>query len=163
MIKKSVKITKGQQTAHRLYLLLTTSLLISVATACDGGDDVAEADDVAKAFSEAYFNYDFNTAATFCTSESERWLRFAASNVYEADVKVLRNMSDGAKVEVDDIVYYSDDTTAVAKVNVTGAMVRDTVGVAGHVDGETRSYTLRLVKRGGRWLVRMEALPRSGK
>lgn len=144
---------------------LCVAALLSFAAVLSGcgEEEGSEAEDVAKAFGEAYFNYDFTTAATLATPESGRWLRFAASNVYEADVKVLRGMDEGAKVDVDDVVYCSDDTTAVATLSVSGAMVRDTIGVAGHVDKDKRTYTFRLVKRGERWLVRMEDLPRSGK
>lgn len=133
-----------------------------VPTAC-GGDKQPDAVEVADSFARAYFNYDFNKAFSYATPESRRWLSFAASNVYKADVDTLRQMAYGAEVETGDADYADDDSTATVWVNVTGAMVRDTIGAAGHVDNGTRRYALALVNRRGRWLVKMEDLPRSEK
>ena len=49
-----------------------------VAVACGDGDERDKAEAAAKAFAEAYFNYDIAKAAQFCTDDSQRWLRFAA-------------------------------------------------------------------------------------
>lgn len=133
-----------------------------VAVACGDGDERDKAEAAAKAFAEAYFNYDIAKAAQFCTDDSQRWLRFAASNVYGADLEVLRGMEAGATVDIDDIDMADGDSMAVATVRVGGYMQRDTIGKAGRVvaDGEFR---LGLVRGGGEWKVRMEALPRSGR
>lgn len=131
-------------------------------TGCMGGiNDDGDAESVAESFAKDYFNYNLKEAQLFCTPESERWIRFAASNIYEADVERLRGMDSGADVELIGVDYTSD-TTAVAVLRVDGALVRDTIGSAGHVVDKSE-YRLTLVKRGERWLVRMASLPRSEK
>lgn len=143
-----------------LALALACVSLLPQGCGFGGGDDGAEA--VAERFAIAYFNYHFDEASLCCTPESRRWLSFAASNVYEADLDVLRGMASGAEVEVLSVDYGDADSVAVASVVVRGAMVRDTIGRAGRVSAE-ESYRLGMVCRDGRWYVRMEGLPRSGK
>lgn len=44
----------------------------------------------ADSFAVNYYNWHFEKALRFCTPESEKWLRFTASNVHQADVDSLR-------------------------------------------------------------------------
>ena len=41
------------------------------------------------AFAEAYFNYDFEKAKRMVTPESEKWLRFIASNITQEDIDLV--------------------------------------------------------------------------
>jgi len=142
---------------------IAITLFLSAVFGCsDGQSDQLDAAVVAERFGVAYFNYDFEQALQYCTAESERWLSFAASNVYEADLQVLRGMEKGAEVEAEPADYAADDSTATVVLNVSGAMVRDTIGRSGRIVGDG-TYSLSLVKREGRWLVRMASLPRSGR
>lgn len=147
---------------RRGLLALAVACVSLLQQGCGSGPSDGDAETVAESFAEAYFNYHFDEAAVCCTPESRRWLSFAASNVYEADLEVLRGMERGAEVEVVSVDYGPADSVAVADVVVRGAMVRDTIGRAGRVSGEER-YSLGMVLRGERWLVRMEGLPRSGR
>lgn len=136
--------------------LLTLLLLL---TAC-GDDEQPDISTVAEEFGKAYFNYDFNKASSLCTSESQRWIRFAASNIYKADIEVLRSMDHGSTVEVDGVDYGDNDSTATVRLEVAGGMVRDTIGNSGHVTDEKLIYSLMMVERNGGWWVRLEGLPR---
>lgn len=143
-------------------LATLTALSLSVFGCSGERSRQNDAAAVAEQFGRAYFNYDFEQARQYCTAESERWLRFAASNVYEADVDVLRGMEKGAEVVAEPADYADDDSTATVVLNVGGAMVRDTIGRGGRVAGNG-AYRLSMVMRDGRWLVRMASLPRSGR
>lgn len=145
--------------AHSRFALLIACFPF-VLLGCSGKSGESDALIVAESFGKAYFNYDFKSALQYCTPESEKWLRFAASNIYEADVDMLRAMDSGAKVEGVDVVYADDDSTAMAIVEVEGMMVRDTVGRAGHVEKEGK-YCIPVVKRQGAWRVKMVGLLRS--
>lgn len=54
----------------------------------EGSEDQLKAD--VDSFANYYFNWHFPKAVKYCTQESERWLRYAASNVNETDVELLR-------------------------------------------------------------------------
>ena len=81
----------------RLFLfLLTAVIVVSCNTGFDGDN---EALDTATDWAEAYFNCDFKDAATYATAESGKWLRFAASNTTEEDLKLVNG---GATVSAAD-------------------------------------------------------------
>lgn len=143
-----------------IALIVCPLLLLTTGFGCGNADrDNAEA--TALAFANAYFNYNFDEAAKFCTQDSRRWLAFAASNVYKADIEVLRNMDAGATVNVADMDFLNGDSTAVATVEVSNYMQRDTIGKAGRVVNEA-VFTLNLVRKDGSWKIRMASLPRNG-
>jgi hypothetical protein len=135
-----------------LLCLLATVLL----TGCTVGENDAER--VAHQWGEAYFNYQFKQALDFSTPESERWLRFAASNITQADLDALQK--NGQAVVSLDGYYAGSDTTGTAYLNVSNWLCPDSIGHAGSLQ-EQATFQVSLVKRDGRWMVRMEGLPRS--
>mgnify|MGYP007000016486 CR=1 FL=1 len=60
-------------------------------------------------FANNYFNWHFPKAVKYCTQESERWLRYAASNVNETDVELLRQKPEDASIEITDIDFGDDE------------------------------------------------------
>ncbi len=60
-------------------------------------------------FATYYYNWQFPKAIKFCTASSEPWLKYAASNVHEADVELLRNKETDATVEINDIDFGDDE------------------------------------------------------
>lgn len=142
------------------FLMFIAQLLTDCGSSSNSNDENIKND--VKAFANAYFNYEFTKAAKYCTPESERWLKYASSNIHEADVEVLRNADEGASVEINDIYYHDDDTTGTASIAVHHYMRIDTIGNAGHIIKEA-VYKLQLVIRNGKWLIKMEDLPRSEK
>lgn len=137
---------------------LLCALLLLLLAACRPSTTESQVCQAAETFAGAYFNYDFAKALKTSTPESAQWLRFAASNIYEADIEVLRAMESGAEVQAAEVETLSSDEATVA-VTVDNYMQRDTLGHPGHVvSGQT--YCLRLVKRGETWLVDLDKLPR---
>jgi len=130
---------------------------------CDDtqGEGREASERVATKWGEAYFNYDFERAAKYATPESRKWLAFAASNVYQADVDLLREQEQGASVSVDDYQATSD-TSCVVSLEVDNFLLRDSIGKAGHIVSGCR-FSIPLVRREGRLMVKMEGLPRSEK
>ncbi len=154
--------TRGTIYIRCAFAILAVVFMATVAGCASGDKDNEEAEAAALAFANAYFNYDFDEAAKFCTQDSRQWLAFAASNVYGADIEVLRNMEEGASANVTDVDILDGDSMAVATVEVTNFMQRDTIGKAGRVVDEA-VFRLNLVRSDGSWKVRMANLPRSGK
>ena len=139
---------------NTILCLLATLLMTGCA------DNNSEAEHVARQWGEAYFNYDFKHALDFVTPESERWLRFAASNITQADLEALQ-ANGQATVELDGY-YAGSDTTGTAYFNVSNWLCPDSIGRAGSRQ-EQASFQVSMVNRDGRWMVRMEGLPRSEK
>ena len=76
---------------------LAATVCAAVATSCaDGAADKEEkaAEAAAEAFASCYFNYDFAGARPYCTESSLKWLSFAASNVTQTDLDVLKTQRE---------------------------------------------------------------------
>ncbi len=116
----------------------------------------------ALAFADAYFNYDFAKAKAFCTDESMKWLQFAASNMHEADLEILRAQDEKAMVEIENIRPDSNDSTGSVVLRVSNYMRPDTIGKAGRMI-ESAFFRFPYVRRNGKFLIRMDGLPRSEK
>lgn len=136
---------------------------IMISTACKSGrtstDDIAASVD---SFAVNYFNWHFAQAAKFCTTDSFRWLQFAASQVDTVDIKALRNKKTQLTVEVNDIDINKEETEAQVSISVSNYMAMGKYGMEpkeiSHDD-----FCLNVVRTVGGWKVRMEALPQSEK
>lgn len=113
-------------------------------------------------FAESYFNYDFKNAMQYCTPDSKKWLAYIASNISEADLVVLRDQEEGASVSIKDIEIHGNDSTGVVRMIVRNFMCVDTIGRSGRMKPEG-IFVFNIVKREGRWLIRMGGLPRNEK
>ena len=83
-------------------------------------------------FADAYFNYDFQTAAQFCSPESSKWLRYEASQMTQADVDRLASKGFGAAHSIVDVENLSDtldvnDYYATAALDSVGRVVDHTL------------------------------------
>ena len=147
----------------KLSKLTSTILICAALTACDEttgkGQDVTQ--HVVAAWADAYFNYDFRRAQKYVTPESRKWLLFAATNVTQDDVDMLRAQDEGATVTVSNYEE-TDDSTALVTLHVQGSIICDTIGRPAHPSADA-TYTVTAVSRGGRMMVKMEGLPRSEK
>ena len=112
-------------------------------------------------FAVAYFNWNLERAAAFATEESRSWLAYAASQVHQEEVDLLRGMDEGAGCELGDISYPAD-SMALGEVRVRHFVGIDTLGRPGRLV-EKAVYRLPAVFRGGRWRVHLSALPRAEK
>lgn len=133
--------------------ILFALAVVLLLTTCSGSgfnedSDITEAVD---SFATAYFNYDFKAASRHCTAESVKWLRYAATNVIDEDIELLRAQSEGATHEVV-VVNRATDTTATASIAVRNFLQRDTLGRPGHIVSQGL-FSVNLAYRSGRWLV----------
>lgn len=143
---------------------LTIPTIIMLFTACNGpstGDEDTVKQDIIS-FAQAYFNYDFKHALKYCTPESDKWIKYAASNIHEADLELLREQDEGADVDLDDLEFSDNDSTGIAVVTVENYMRLDTIGNAGRMI-DRATFRIPIVLRDTRWLIKMEDLPRSEK
>ena len=127
---------------------------------CNGGfEGDGAALDVAANWADAYFNCDFHEAATFATPESDKWLRFAASNTTEQDLQTLEGK---ATATADDYFTVANDTLRIVTLYVKNFLKPVAVGSPAQIQ-EEGTFLITVVKRDGKWKVRMEDLPQSEK
>lgn len=137
-------------------------LLVVLCSACHHsvGSEEQLKEDV-DSFATYYYNWHFEKALKYCTPESEKWLRYASSNVQEEDVALLKAKEGDATIELQDITFASDnDTIATVSLVVYDVLTMKEIGRPAQIIDQA-TYTLPLVFRNGKWLVRMEDLPRS--
>ena len=126
------------------------------------GEDRSVGDDAeacARMFGESYFNFRLHRALDLCTPESERWVRLLASNLTQDDLDLYNAQAGPARVQVEGLTFTSD-TTAEALLSVADFVQLGAIGRPASVVSEGQ-VSLRLVRRQGEWLVRMEGPLRS--
>lgn len=144
----------------KTFLQMTAVLLLGACTPNQSDID-EQAQQAAIEFSQAYFNYDFKEAVKLATPESERWLRYAASNVSQSVVDLYNDNELTANAEATDF-YWSDDTTATVYVRVSDYVADDSIMSAPQIEKEGL-FRLTVVRREGKMLVRMAGPLRSEK
>lgn len=128
---------------------------------CDGGmDGDQQAREAAGDWADAYFNCDFKDASGYVTTESQKWLQYAASNTSAEELKLLQE-AGGAQVSVVDGFDEANDTMRLVTLNVTNSLKPSAQGKAELVKDGT--FKVVVVKREAGWQVRMAGLPRSEK
>ena len=140
----------------RNLLLLSTVVLMA---GCTGSKDDNDAMAAAEAWADAYFNGDYHDAASYATAESDRWLRFAASNTTEEDLQLVKG---AAQATAEDYFPVADDTLRVVTLHVRNFLKPTIIGDSIELEKEG-TFLVTVVKRNAKWLVRMEGLPRSEK
>ncbi len=145
----------------KYYLLFA---LAFVFNSCQLHDENAPeaVDKPLKDWSEAYFGFDYEEALDYMTPESEKWIRFAASNINEKDVSFINEHNKGAKIEIIDRQMMPGDTTCSARIRISDFVLLGFVGQENKVIDEAE-YQITLVKRDGKWKVRMEGPLQSGR
>ena len=73
--------------------ILTSVYTLTGCQSHQGDEDQLEND--IDSFATYYFNWQFPKTQKYCTQSSEPWLRYAASNVHQADVDLLRTKAEG--------------------------------------------------------------------
>lgn len=141
--------------------LLASSALLGV-TACMHKGSESQLKENVDSFAVHYYNWHFEKAAAYCTPESEKWLKFAATNVRPADIDSLRAKTADAEVGVDNVDFDDNDSTALAIVHVKNFLQMDSIGQAALPHKEA-TFRIPVVIRGEKWLVNLESLPRAEK
>ncbi len=142
---------------------LLSAIMAFTFLSCDFGNTEGSdlTDEAAVQWAEAYFNYQFERATRYVTPESRKWLRFAATNMSEQDVEVLRKQDGPAEVSLLDCMQ-TDDSTWTATIEVSRFMERDSLNTPGHMVTGDVEFEVQIVERNKRMFVKMEGLPRSG-
>lgn len=133
------------------------ALVILLGNSACNVDNKDQLESDVDSFSMAYFNWRFPKALNYCTSQSRQWLVFAASQVNENDVEVLRNKQEGASCKIEDI-NFTDDSTATVKVMVRNFLVLDTIGGVPQTIAE-KVFCLHVIERQGVWKIHLNGLP----
>lgn len=142
------------------FLILIAALHIAGCSSHHPGSE-KQLHETLDSFCEAYFSWHFPEALPYCTPSSRTWLSYAASNVHQADVDILRNMNSGTAHEIIDIDYLSD-SLAEAHIAVTNVLLMDTIGTEGHL-ADKASFTIPLHFDKNGWKVDLNSLPRNEK
>lgn len=148
----------------KIYLLNVLSVLslLLMITSCNGNREEEQLREDVDSFAVNYFNWQFKKALPYCTDDSKVWIRYAASQVHQADIDLLKSQSEGIQYEINDIKYIGDSLAKV-RITVRNLLEMDTIGTSGHIV-EKRIYTLNVVHTGKeKWRIRMEGLPRGEK
>jgi len=109
-------------------------------------------------FATYYYNWYFEKALKYCTPESERWLRFAASNVHQADIDLLHAKEQDAVIEIEDVDYHDDKVSATVNLSVTDFLQMDTIGTEAHLKNKA-TFQLPMTLHEGKWKVALSQLP----
>lgn len=139
------------------YLMILFYAFTVLVSSCSRAAEEKEKDEIkstAGSFAENYFNFKLSDSRKFCTEESAVWLSFLASNIRQEDVDILRAQEEGATCKALSINIVND-TTATADYRICNFMRINTLGKAGKMT-EQADYTITLVKRHGKWSVKME-------
>ena len=135
-------------------LLLTFTL--SIFTNCN--NNKTKQRETIQHFADAYFNYQLDDALSLVTEDSRQWIEFLASNIDSADVRLLREMSEGATCEIEEIRNGDNDSVVIASIIVRNALLKDSIGSQAHVVDE-RKTVIAFVQRGEQWFARLSRLP----
>lgn len=109
-------------------------------------------------FATYYYNWHFEKAARFCTPESKVWLRYAASNVHQADIELLKAKNEDAQIEIGDIDFNEDEVTATVNLEITNFLQMDTIGKEARLIKQSK-FTLPMTIHNGKWKVELKQLP----
>ena len=148
---------------YHMPIIMVGIIAFAVFSACGHPGDKKQMEEYTDSFAIHYFNWQFKKAIPYCTQESEKWLRYAASNVHQEDVDALRGMEQGAQTEVGDIQFGNDDSMATVKITVKNYLRMDTIGKMGHVVAGDSHFTLPLVYHNMKWKIHLTRLPKPDK
>ncbi len=113
----------------------------------------------AVAFASAYYNFRFHHALSLCTKESEKWIKFQASNIRQSDLDAYNGMADSAQCSAVSVTL-DTDTSATVFLNVNNYVMTDSLRRNGSI-GKNAQLTLKMKKRSGKWQVSLDALPKA--
>lgn len=138
------------------YLLCAFFFVVFLCCSCTTKDEEV-VENCVKSFTCSYFNFRYAEALNTCTQESEKWIRFQASNINQSDLDIFNDQTDSASCEIDEIKI-ADDTTAVAYVKVKNFLLADTIGKPGTICNNAR-FAFAIRKRNDRWLINLSSIP----
>lgn len=138
----------------KTFILAWVSLFYCVFTACENKEE-EKALQCAYDFSQYYFNLNFDRAYTYCTAESKKWMAFKASNITRRDMETFAHAESPALVSVSGFRKLNDSTAQVS-CTVEQALDADSLEQQTSRIIPRRTYICILVRREGKWKVKME-------
>lgn len=105
-------------------------------------------------FAQNYFNLRYQKALDACTPESEKWIRFKATNITQEDVDVYNSKRDTAECDVESIDLDGDKATAV--VEVRQFLNCDSIGKPATICPNAK-FRFELKKQGEKWMVDVQS------
>lgn len=150
-------------TMSSLRCTIVIFCLSVVFLSCEHKEKRPEQDNATTAvehFCAAYFNLQFEEALKYCTPESQKWISFTASNIQEEDLEVMRGRDGGTSIEVTEIDAPETDSIGHATVKAGNYLSIEKIDDKAYI-AEEGIFHFDLVKRDGKWKVRMAGLPRN--
>ena len=141
--------------AHQLICSCAFLALAAMSCQPHEGSEKQLKEDI-DSFATYYYNWHFEQAVKYCTPESEKWLRFAASNVHPADI--LHAKKEDATIEIQDIDFLDDEVSANVNITVSNFLQMDTIGTEAHHVSQA-TFQLPMTIHNGKWKVKLEQLP----
>lgn len=150
--KQIMNTSKGIHTHKRTALAgLLTGVLLTAS--CSYREEKAIEQSVV-GFAQNYFNLRYHKALNACTPESEKWVRFKATNITQEDVDVYNSKRDTAECDVESIDL--DDDKATAIVEVRNFLNCDSIGKPATICPNAK-FKLELKKQGEKWMVDVQS------
>lgn len=135
--------------------ILMTMSFIGCRTDKPSNEEEAKAQ--ALKFAQAFFNFNYAEAKTFCDDSTAKRIDFFVSNITQRDIDTIRTLPARPTVEIRSVMRAKGEDEAVVLCKVENAFVLDTLGRTGHMVDEA-VYQINLVKCEGQWKVRMAGL-----
>ena len=149
---------------HYTSLVLVLCLMFVVASCEFHAGSSRQLKKEVDSFAVYYFNWQFYHAIRFVTPESEKWIRYAASQVHQADIDLLQQKDVPATCEINEIAYDDEHNTAIAHVTIHDYLRMDTIGKAATiVDAAQFRIPLTYYAATDKWVVEMNELLRPEK
>ncbi len=150
--KQIMNTSKGIHTHKRTALAgLLAGVLLTAS--CSYREEKAVEQSVV-GFAQNYFNLRYQKALNACTPESEKWVRFKATNITQEDVDVYNSKRDTAECDVESIDL--DDDKATAIVEVRNFLNCDSIGKPATICPNAK-FKLELKKQGEKWMVDVQS------
>lgn len=146
-----------RKTLLLIQLSVVAAFVPIIATYCNRKGHEYAAEEVADSFALHYFNWQFDKALPYVTDSSAIWLRYAASQVHQADVDALRAMTEDATIETEE-ADIANDSMVTVNIKVKNYLGMDTIGKAAHMVDEAE-YTMHLKQENEKWKVILNGLP----
>ena len=137
-------------------IILAATALLTVCS-CTAGKSKEEVENTARDFASCYCGGHFDEAIKLCDKESRKWIVFTATNISDDDRTVLNSSEATPQYDVKD-VSVDNDSTATAIVEAKDYMRASDIDTTAVISPED-TYTFKLRKRGGKWLVSLDMMP----
>ena len=151
MVRKTISCM-----AIAVAAILASAYTLTGCQSHQGDEDQLEND--IDSFATYYFNWQFPKTLKYCTQSSEPWLRYAASNVHQADVDLLRTKAEAATIEINDIDFSDDGANATVSITAYNFLQMDSIGQDPQLI-EQADFQLPMCMEKGLWKIKLDKLP----